>query len=46
MIFDRSMNTVKNQLRLIYHKLDVVNRVQAVVEAIRLGVMKNPDPSV
>lgn len=44
-ISDRSMNTVKNQLRLIFHKLDVVNRAQAVVEAMRLGMMKGTDLS-
>ena len=43
-IHKRSMNTVKNQLRLIFQKLDVVNRAQAVMEAIRLGMMKHHDP--
>ncbi len=46
MILNRSMNTVKNQLRLIFQKLDVVNRAQAVMEAIRLGMMKHHDPSL
>lgn len=46
MIHHRSMNTVKNQLRLIFQKLDVVNRAQAVVEAMRLGMMKHHDPSL
>ncbi len=46
MIHHRSMNTVKNQLRLIFQKLDVVNRAQAVMEAIRLGMMKHHDPSL
>ena len=45
MIHQRSMNTVKNQLHLIFHKLDVVSRAQAVVEAIRLGVMKLERPA-
>ncbi|MBX3325913.1 MAG: LuxR C-terminal-related transcriptional regulator [Nitrospira sp.] len=45
MIHNCSMNTVKNQLRLIFQKLDVVNRAQAVMEAIRLGMMKHHDPS-
>ena len=44
-ISDRSMNTVKNQLRLIFQKLEVVTRAQAVVEAIRLGVMKLERPA-
>lgn len=43
-ILDLRMNTVKNQLHLIYQKLDVVSRAQAVGEALRLGVMKNNDP--
>ena len=43
-ISDRSMNTVKNQLRLIFRKLDVVSRAQAVAEAMRLGMMKGTDP--
>ncbi len=44
-ISDRSMNTVKNQLRLIFQKLDVVNRAQAVMEAMRLDMMKHHDLS-
>lgn len=46
LIHKRSMNTVKNQLRLIFHKLDVVNRAQAVMEAMRLGVMKVDDSTM
>lgn len=44
LILNRSMNTVKNQLRLIFHKLDVVSRAQVVAEAMRLGMMKGTDP--
>lgn len=43
LIRNRKMNTVKNQLHLIFDKLDVVSRAQAVVEAIRLGVMNLND---
>ncbi len=46
LIHKRSMNTVKNQLHLIFHKLDVVSRAQAVMEAMRLGVMKVNDSSM
>ena len=35
-----SQKTVKNHLASIYHKLAVVDRAQAVVEAIRLGITK------
>jgi DNA-binding CsgD family transcriptional regulator len=42
-ILDRRMNTVKNQLHLIYQKLDVVSRAQAAVVAVRLGVMQHND---
>lgn len=46
LIHNRSMNTVKNQLHHIFVKLNVVSRPQAVVEAIRLGVMKLIDPAM
>lgn len=39
-----SQKTVKNHLANIYEKLAVADRAQAAVEAIRLGLNKEPDP--
>ena len=38
-----SQKTVKNHLASIYEKLDITDRAQAAVEAIRLGLQRSPD---
>jgi DNA-binding NarL/FixJ family response regulator len=38
-----SQKTVKNHLASIYEKLDITDRAQAAVEAIRLGLQHRPD---
>ncbi|MCJ7759856.1 LuxR C-terminal-related transcriptional regulator [Candidatus Bathyarchaeota archaeon] len=37
--FDTSYQTVKNQLTGMYPKLDVTNRTQAIVVALRKGLL-------
>jgi DNA-binding CsgD family transcriptional regulator len=39
-----SQKTVKNHLANIYEKLAVADRAQAAVEAIRLGLHREPAP--
>lgn len=38
-----SVHTVKAHLEAIYEKLEVVNRVQAVVKALQLGLIEVDD---
>jgi DNA-binding NarL/FixJ family response regulator len=35
-----SQKTVKNHLAAIYDKLDVIDRTQAVIRAVRLGIVR------
>ena len=39
-----SVETVKDHVRHIFHKLNAKSRIQAAVQGIRLGLVEWPDP--